>query len=486
MSGARYGPDVRPAPDHRAALWCCLGAGFATLLDSAVVAFTAPAVQANLGLSNAGVQWFLAAFSLTFGLGLAPAGRLGDAYGRRKLYIAGLALFLVGAVVSACAPGAWPLIGGRLIQGFGAGVISAQVLGVIQDVFTGPDRLRALARYTAAGALAAIAGPVAAGVALWVLPQEYAWRAVLLAPVPFTIATIVLGVRGLPRDVRVRRATDLDLPGIAALGALVVLVTIPVIDPGLPGRAVVAVVVFCGVLVAGLVLWERGYARRGRLPLFAPALMRSRGYVTGNVVALLWFGSGLAFGTVKTVFFLQALGIPALAVAAAMIPSAVARLVAARWGQRLFARHGAAVVTHGLVVAALCVGASVLVSFWWDGMALFAALSVIQVAAGLSSGVVEPPLRVVTLGFSPPSLHGVAASFLQLTQRLSATFCIAAATGLLLAFGTAASVVSLRWSMVLCLVAAVLAAVASLVPEFRAGDAGPVAAPRREPAVEVN
>ncbi|WP_051021805.1 MFS transporter [Nocardia araoensis] len=455
--------------DRAAALWCCLGAGFATLLDSAAVAFTAPDVRSTLGLANSDVQWYLASYSLTFGLGLAPAGRLGDAYGRRNLFVAGLGLFLVGAVVSAFAPGAWPLIAGRLVQGFGAGVISAQVLGVIQDVFTGAARLRALAAYTTAGALAAIAGPVLAGTALWVLPPDLGWRAVLVLPVPFTLATVALGLRGLPRDVRGRRSTDLDLPGIAALGLLVVIVTVPVIDPGLPAPAVAAIVGASGLLVTGLAIWERAYARRGRLPLFAPPLMRSRGYVAGNVVALLWFGSMLAFTTVKTVYFLQVHKIPALVVALALIPSALARIFAAGWGQRLFAVHGSVVVAYGLVVQTACMAATAATTLFLDGWILFLVLAAIQVACGLTSGVVEPPLRAVTLAFSPSSLHGVAASFLQLTQRLSATFCIALTTGVLLAFGGTASAASLGWAVLLCFAASALATAAAFAPDFRTG-----------------
>ncbi|MEV0354569.1 MFS transporter [Nocardia sp. NPDC050697] len=450
----------------QAALWCCLGAGFSTLLDSAVVAFTAPAVQADLHLADAHVQWFLASYSLTFGLGLAPAGRIGDAFGRRTPFVAGLLLFLAGAVLSAVAPGALPLIGGRLVQGLGAGIISAQVLGVIQDVFTGPERLRALARYTGAGALAAIAGPLLAGAALWVLPEGIAWRVVLLLPVPFVVGTIVLGLRGLPRSPSTGRVTALDLPGIAVLGALVVLVTLPVIEPGLRGPGLAGVLVVCALLTAGLFWWERIYARRGKLPLFAPALVRSPGYVTGNLVALLWFGAGLAFTTVKTVYFLQACDIAALVIAAALIPSAVARLVSAGRGQQLFARYGPALVTYGLVLQTACLALSAAATLITDGWALFAALSAIQVLAGVSGGVVEPPLRAVTLGFAPSSLHGVAASFLQLTQRLSATFCIALGTGVLLATG--ATTGSLGRAVLLCALASLVATAVSFAPAFRA------------------
>ncbi|WP_159502426.1 MFS transporter [Microbacterium sp. 18062] len=459
-------PAPRDRGGARAALWCCLGAGFTTLVDASVVAFTAPDVQATLGLSTAGVQWYLACFSLAFGLGLVPSGRLGDAFGRRVLFLGGLVLFLVGGVLSAAAFDGVLLVGGRLVQGFGAGFISAQVLGVIQDLYRGHERVRALAAYTAAGALAAVVGPVVTGIVLQTVPPDVAWRIVLLIPVLFAAATIVLGLRGLPRDTRTRRAVDLDVVGILALGALAVLVTRPVIDPGMPAPAIVAIVAVCGLLVAGLVWWERRYAGRGRLPLFAPALMRSRGFVTGNVVALLWFGSILAVGTITTVTFLDQ-GIPALVIALALVPSALARMLAARVAHRLFVRHGALIVGYATIAQTVFLAVLAGAALLWDGWALFAAAAVIQIAAGVASGIVEPPLRAVTLSFAPASVHGVAASFLQLTQRLSATFFVALATGLLLGAGGQATAESLRGAVLICVAASAVSAAAAFGRDFR-------------------
>jgi len=137
---------------RRAALWSCLGAGFATLFDATTVSYTAPALAETFDASAAGIQWFLASFSLTFGLGLVPSGRLGDAYGRRRLFIAGLVVFLLGGVLSAGGPDVVWVIGGRFVQGLGAGFVSAQVLGVIQDLYRGPARIRAFVAYSAVGA----------------------------------------------------------------------------------------------------------------------------------------------------------------------------------------------------------------------------------------------------------------------------------------------------------------------------------------------
>ena len=454
-------PASRPAAG--AALSCCLAAGFATLLDATVVAYTAPTVASSLDATTSGVQWFLAAYSLTFGLGLVPAGRLGDAFGRRGLFVAGMLAFLLGAIASALAPTVWLLVAGRLAQGLGAGFVSAQVLGIIQDTSRGTARVRALGAYSAVGALAAIVGPLLGGILLEVFPPTVGWRCVLLTPVPFAALAIWRGLRSLPRSRPARLTTGLDLPGIALLGAVVVAVTLPVIDPGMPLPLVVVTFGAVGVLVVALIAWERRYARRGRLPLFAPALLRSGGFVAGNVVALLWFGSLLALSTVIAVFFLQAQQLPALLIAAGLVPSSLARLVTSRASGAIFARFGSTAITAGLAIEFVCLIALVLATLAVDSDALFVTVMVIQVAMGFAGGLVEPALRAVTLGFAPSTLHGVAASFLQLTQRLSATVFVALATGILLGAGAGAGAKpgpgSLRAATLVC-AAAVLTALA--------------------------
>lgn len=452
---------------HRAALWCCVGAGFATLLDASVIAYAAPAVASSVDASTAGVQWLLASYSLTFGLELVPAGRLGDVYGRRGLFAVGLAVFSLGAVVSVISGSIWLLVAGRLAQGLGAGIVSAQVLGVIQDTFHGSERVRALGAYSAAGALAAIVGPLLAGALLWLVPPDPGWRLILLVPVPFTLATMWLVMRSIASAPRNRGPVDLDLPGITLLGVFVVIVTLPVVDPGLPAPVLAVVLGAAIVIAVALAVWERGYARRVHLPLFAPGLMRSAGFVTGNVVALLWFGSLIAFSTVTTLYFLQTNAISAIAMAAVLAPASLARLVASRASSRVFVRLGASVVAHGVALETVCIVLVIAASFLWDAWPLFAAVAVIQIALGLSGGFVEPPLRAITLGFSPSGMNGVAASFLQLTQRLSATFLVAFTTGVLLGWGDTVSTASLRVALVICAIASLGAFLAAMHPAFR-------------------
>jgi MFS family permease len=466
--------SINPARRRRFALLCCLGAGFGTLFDSSVVTYTVPFLSSELGAETNAIQWFLAAYSLTFGLGLVPGGRLGDVYGRRGLLIAGLLVFMIAALAAGLAPTIWLVVLARVAQGVGAGLISAQVLAIIQDEFAGTARVKALALYSIAGASAAIVGPLAAGAALTWLPVEFGWRVVLLLNIPIILATAVLALVSLDRPTAsARTRAHVDVPGIVVLAVIVFFVTLPVIDPGVTESFLWVMVGGVLVLSIALLLWERHYVSRGRIPLFVPALMRSRGFVGGNVVALLWFGAVVSQITIITIFLLRD-GQPLL-IALLLAPASVGRIVSSSWSSRLYSRFGEKIITAGLAAQALSSVALIVGTQVASADGLVALIVVLECWVGVTAGFVEPPLRAVTLGFAQDGYRGVAASFLQLTQRLSATFCVALATGLVI--GAASGVATadgLRNGLLLCAALLVAAAIISgtvLTPAARVGTA---------------
>jgi MFS family permease len=449
-------PTVAGAPTasrfaSRAALAACLLAGFATLLDQTVVSFTVPSLSADFQAPTGAIQWFLAVYSLTFGVGLVPAGRLGDAHGRRGLFVTGLALFFVGALGAVFAPGIGWAIAGRAIQGFGAGVISAQVLGIIQDLYVGRSRIRALAAYGIAASASAIVGPLLAATVLAVVPGQGSWRAILTISLPFVALTGVLALRYAPRATTRPGRVGLDLPGILLTAVVVLLATIPVVDPGIQGSVRTLILSGVAISVVALVFWERRLAAKGGRPLFAPGLVRSGGFVSGNVTALLWFGAAGAQGAIITVFLLQSYRLPGFAVAVILIPGALARIAGSSFSARIFDRLAGWTQPACLAVEAVAAVTLAVLAGVTTGSSLLIALVTIQILLGFASGVFEPPMRATTLSFAGPGQFGLAASFLQLTQRLSSTFCIAWVTGIAFASGIAdISADSLRAGLLIC------------------------------------
>ncbi|SJM63198.1 MFS transporter [Gulosibacter sp. 10] len=430
------GSEGRPPPSgrRRLVLLACLGAGLGTLLDQSTVNFTVAGIRESLGAPNGAVQWYLASYSLTFGLGLVPGGRIGDAWGRRGPFLLGLALFGLGSIVAALLGTIELITICRLMQGFGAGLISAQVLGSIQDEFSGRARIWALTGYSMAGSAAAIFGPLCAGALLDALPPDLGWRAILLLSVPVIALTAVAAGLAIPRG-RGGGAPSLDLPGILLLGAFVVLITLPVIDTGAGSRT--ALVLLLAALAAGgaLAAWERRAIRRagdGPAPLFAPSLLRSRRFVLGNLVAMLWFGATVGHSAVMTLFLLQGFGLSGLAVAVVLLPSAALRLLVSTGVPWAAGRFGDHVLGVALVVqmAAAFLLSGVIAA---DLSSVLLLLVLIDCVIGIASAFIDPVVRVLTLEGVGSGVRGVAASFLQLTQRLSATFCVAMFTGILFA-----------------------------------------------------
>lgn len=432
----------RPArtPDlARGALLACLAAGFTTLIDTSMVNLAVPSLTSSLSASTAQVQWLLASYSLAFGLALVPAGRVGDLRGRRALFLGGVALFGCGSLVSGLAPAAAYVIVARLLQGVGAGVISSQVLGVIQDLYVGSGRVRALGAYGVAGGLAGLTGPLLGALLVTVLPHDLGWRAVVAASAPLAAVTLLVGVRLLPADPQVlahaapSRRVRVDLLGLGLLAVATLALLLPfVLDS--PSRTAVAGLVAAAVLALGVFAWwERSGGRRDPAGvILPPQLAGAPGFVTGTLVSTFWFGAQLAQTVVITLFLLDTLDIAPLLAALTLLPSSAAMAATSAVSWRVVARHGTVVISLALAAQVMLLGTlAVALPQVRPGSGVLL-LAGINALSGIAGGFIDGPNRAHTLLHSPDGSRGVAAGFLQLAQRLSATVCIAAATGLAL------------------------------------------------------
>lgn len=430
--------DTDAVPARTAALRICLAAGFTTLLDSSILNLAVPSMTRQLHASTGQVQWLLASYSLTFGLALVPAGRFGDLRGRRGLLLLGVGLFGAGSLVSGLAPVVGFVVLARLIQGVGAGAISSQVLGMIQDLFEGQDRIRALGVYGVAGGLSGLVGPVLGAALITLLPAALGWRAVVAASAPLALATLVLGLRHLPHAAlgEPRGRIRLDLLGVALLAGATLALLLPFVQPGLRGVLPVGLVLLAVAALATFVAWERyGGHRDPAAVIVPPALAAAPGFVSGTLVSTFWFGAGQAQTVVVTLFLLDDLHVAPLLVAAVALPNAGAFAWSSSRSWRWAARFGTRLITSAIAVQA---STTLVLALALPGLSAAGAVMLLLVTnaiSGFAGGCVDGPNRAMTLLQSPPESRGVAAGFLQLAQRLSATVCIAAATGLALAAG---------------------------------------------------
>ncbi|MFI7632750.1 MFS transporter [Nonomuraea sp. NPDC049400] len=198
-----------------------LAGAFMATLDSFIVIVAGPSIQAELGASDGELQWIMAGYQLTYAVLLITGGRLGDLYGRRRVFIAGTAAFTGASVVCALAPTAALLIGARFAQGLGAALMVPQAYVFLTVVVSERDRHRAFGVLGVVLGGASIVGQLAGGLLIGAEVLGSGWRSVFWINVPIGLATVLLAAHRLPESTA-PNARRLDLSGMAATGSSVV------------------------------------------------------------------------------------------------------------------------------------------------------------------------------------------------------------------------------------------------------------------------
>lgn len=335
-----------------AALISLLLASAMELVDTSIVNIALPSIEADLGATGAQLQWMVAAYPLAFAVALITGSRLGDAFGRKRLFVIGMIAFTLTSAACGFAPDAATLIGFRVLQGFGAAAMVPQVLSNIQVMYAPHERATAMGAFTALAGLAVVIGPVLGSVLTEADIAGTGWRAIFLVNVPLGIGALLAAVRFIPES-RSPRRPDLDLFGVItlALGLLCVLYPLTLgREQGWP--------VWIFVMIAGglLVLtWfarqQRRTERAGREPLVALSLFSVRSFAGANGVLMVLFVAMSAFFLAQTIFLQAGLGWSVLKAGLAGIPFAIATSAMAGYGVTVLAgRIGRRVLQLGAVV----------------------------------------------------------------------------------------------------------------------------------------
>ncbi|MBM0260455.1 MFS transporter, partial [Micromonospora sp. 4G55] len=420
---------VTDAGDRRR--WQALGVGlvaaFMTLLDVSIVNVAVPSMDRALHASPSDLQWVLSGYALTFGLILVPAGRFGDARGRRTAFVVGVALFtLTSALAGLATSPAW-LVTARLLQGAAAGVVNPQVTGLIQQLFPGAERGRAFGLLGATIGISTAVGPLLGGLLIQLGGEEHGWRWVFFVNVPVGILAVVLGWRLLPtRPTGQPDRHRLDPVGVLLLGVGVLLLLLPLVQREQWQSPWKWALVPAGLAVlVGFGLWERRYARH-RTPLFDLRLFRLRSYTLGALIALVYFGGFTAIFFIFTLYLQNGLGYSALIAGLAITPFALGSALASTLGGRIVNRFGRPLVGIGLVVVVIGLGTVVIVLRGSPQHSVPLLTAVPLLVAGLGSGLVITPNQTLTLSQVPVPQAGSAAGMLQTGQRIGSAAGIAA------------------------------------------------------------
>lgn len=399
----------------------CAAVAVLTILDLAKVNVTLGPIEHTLGAASSDVQLIVAGYVLAFGILLVPSGRLGDLWNRKRLFLIGLVAFGLASLVCALSVTTEMLIGGRILQGFAAGILMPQVLGLIQQLFTGQERGRAFGLFGAIVGLGTAFGPTIGGLLIGLLGEEAGWRWTFAMNVPLAIIVLPLAWRLLPSKQEVARGQTLDLFGVALLGLAVLTTMLPFVltsgrDTDNPARWwLIAPAV---ALFVGFILWERRYLRLGKTPVVDFALFRTPSYRYGVLITTLFFAAMPVGFLLVTLFLQQGLGHPAVLVGAVSVPYALTSAVVAAVSGKWTFHHGATLVAVGVALFAVGYAVVLVVTQLAEPQLSPYLVSASLVISGAGAGLVMGANQMRMLLHVPVEQAGIAGSFAQVGQRL--------------------------------------------------------------------
>lgn len=482
--------DERPVSSARV-LTTLMVPLFMALLALSVINVALPVIGESLAADSSGLQWVVSGYALSFGLLLVPSGRLGDTTGRKRLFLVGVAVFIVGAVIAGFASNIGMLNAARVVQGLGSGMLNPQTFGLIQKYFRKEARARAFATMATTVSVATASGPLVGGVLIEALGDDLGWRAMFLINVPLGVLALVLGRLWLPDDRRIptppdmgpdvggsrararelarqgreeidddevalatdraiastaarapasrprRQRPDLDPVGIGLLGVAVLALMLPFLGRETP-PAYWALVPAGLALLGVFVWWERRYERSGRPPLVNPEIFRDAGFRNGMIIVSIYFIGGTSLWIVMPLYLQFHLGYAPIDSAFISLPASVCAAVSAQVAGRFVLRLGRRLVVVGFsVTISALVAFIVLAGFVETGALSYLVFMVPAAFVGTAQGMTISPNQTLTLRAVDPEYGGVAGSIISLGQRMGTAVGTAIVPGVL--FGIVAS-----------------------------------------------
>ncbi|WP_062345545.1 MFS transporter [Herbidospora yilanensis] len=393
-----------------------------TILDGSIVTVALPAIQHDLGFGSAALSWTVNAYLIPFGGLLLLSGRLGDLIGRKRVFLAGNAVFVAASLLAGLAGTPEMLVAARFLQGVGSALASSVVLGILVTLFTDPaERAKAIGVFSFTGAAGASIGQVLGGV----LTDTLDWHWIFFINVPIGLATILLAIRALPAERGAGRSAGADVAGAALVTAGLMLGVYTVV--GIEGHGAGQTLAYGGLSVA---LLAGFFVRQAtaRTPLMPLRVFRSRNVSGANAVQILALSAMFSFQVLVALYMQRVLGYGALATGLAMLPAAVAiggvsLFVSARLNNRYGTR---AVLLTGLVLLVAAMGWLTRVPV--EAVYVTDLLPVMLLIAG--GGLVLPALTNLGMSDARDDDAGLASGLFNTTQQIGMALGVAVASTL--------------------------------------------------------
>jgi EmrB/QacA subfamily drug resistance transporter len=415
--------DTTDDPRRWRILGVSLVIGFMALLDVSIVNLAVPSMQKGLDASTGTIQWVVSGYALAFGLTLVAGGRLGDAYGRRRMMVIGLTGFVVTSAAVGFAPTAGLVIAARLAQGATAGFLTPQNSGLIQQLFTGRERGRAFGLFGLTVSLSSATGPVLGGLILAVAGEENGWRYLFLINVPIGLVALGFVLRIVPRREDTGDSdTRIDVVGALLLGLTVLAVLYPIVSIEGGAGWPVALIVLAAPLGWAFVRWERRTVRRGHPPLLDVSLLsRVPGYAGGLAIGTMYFTGFTGLLLVTSYYLQDSLDLGPLQAGLLIAPFAVGSAISAPLAGRVVTDVGRRITVAALTVVVTGVVLVALLAPLPSTQHLWLVLVPCLFLTGLGGGAVVSPNMTLTLAEVPPRMGGAAGGAMQTGQRVGSS-----------------------------------------------------------------
>ncbi|MEQ9769553.1 MFS transporter [Pectobacterium jejuense] len=435
---SNYRASALPTPAVNSPPWLGLSvllmAGFVTIFDLFVVNVAIPSMQADLGASFAQIGFIVAGYELAFGVLLITGGRLGDVFGRRRLFVVGMAGFTLASALCGLAPSAGFLIGARILQGLAAALLFPQVYASIRVNFDGDDSRRAFGLLGMTLGLAAIAGQILGG---WLVHANLfglGWRSIFLINVPIGLLAIV-AARFIPES-RTPQRPSLDWTGVALVSVGLTLLLVPLIEG--PGQGWPAwslwMLATATLLLAIFYRQQERRQRAGHLPLVDMRLLAQRRFLLGVLLVLLVYSTSSSFFLCFALLVQTGLGLDPFLAGSIFAPCSVGFVLASLAAPRLVARWGTAAIVAGALVYAVSIGLLIMQVQIAGADLVAVQLIPVLVVVGAGQGFIMTPLLNLVLGFVDEVQAGMASGVISTVQQVGAALGVAV-VGIL--FGTA-------------------------------------------------
>jgi EmrB/QacA subfamily drug resistance transporter len=407
------------SPDRARKGWTIALASFGvfmTALDTLVVTTSLPALRTGLHTSLASLEWTVNGYNLAFACFLLTGAALGDRFGRRRMYVVGLALFTGASAISALAPDATTLVIARALQGAGAAIVTPLTLTLISEAFPAEKRGAAIGLWGGITGLGVALGPVVGGA----IVNGISWHWIFWVNVPVGIALIPLAATRLRESFGPR--PQLDVPGLLLAGAGALGITWGLIranGAGWSSPEVVGALAAGATLVGAFLAWER----RTPTPMVPLALFRERTFAATNAVSFLMYAGLFGALFLMSQFFQAVLGYSPLEAGIRLLPWAappmvvapIAGVLADRYGNRPFMALGLALQAVGLAWVALIAAPGV----------GYAQVGVALTIAGIGTSFCFPTVANAIMGSVPITEAGIASGTNGTIRELGGVFGVA-------------------------------------------------------------